>query len=247
MVKIFILSLIIQFSYASTELKVGFGDSLPPWVMPETNEGLILDILKKCLEPEGYKIVPVYHPYARRITNYQRGNIDVVTDINLRMLKKGDLKGSFSGYVYAYENFAFALSNKKFDFKEISELEKYSLLSWQGAINHLSDEYSKMAKNNKKYKETSQQKSQVQMLFLNRYDVVQLDYRIFQYYKSLIEKKGFIDTDQKIDMFPLFGKSPNGYLFRDKKIQKLFIKNLKKLRKNKKYKSLLYSQQGSTL
>ena len=45
-------------SWSSETIRVAFGDALAPWVMPETHDGIVLDILTEALEPAGYEIVP---------------------------------------------------------------------------------------------------------------------------------------------------------------------------------------------
>ncbi|WP_249330702.1 hypothetical protein [Pseudoalteromonas sp. S3178] len=43
-----------------------------------------------------------------------------------------------------------------------------------------------------------------------------MDKQSFNYFRANIKD---IDTTQKIDQFTLFGKSPNGYLFKSKKVR----------------------------
>ena len=97
-----------------------------------------------------------------------------------------------------------------------------------------------MAKNNKKYNETSRQKNQVEMLLLGRYDFVQMDLSIFNYYLEQLKKEAKIDTSQPVDKFALFGKSPNGILFKSKELRDLCLKNLKKSQEDPALKKYLY-------
>jgi polar amino acid transport system substrate-binding protein len=225
--------------WSSEKITVAFGDALAPWVMPDTNNGILIDIITEALEPAGYEIVPIYYPYLRRITEYRNGFVDVTCDINVNTMKDQKLSGFLSDDAYAYENFAFSLKEKGYQFKHLNELGNLLLLSWQGAIAHLGDEYAKMAINNPFYFETDRQESQIQMLFLKRADVVQLDKKIFEYFRSKVEKKGIIDTKAEVDSFPLFGKSPNGFLFHDKKIRDTFNRRLKLLKESGRYAEIL--------
>lgn len=242
----FLKFLIIMFSLSATssawsleKITVAFGDALAPWVMPDTHNGIILDILTEALEPAGYEIEPIYYPYLRRITEYKNGFVDVACDMNANTIKDKNLEGFLSDDAYAYENFAFSLKEKGYQFKHLNELGNLSLLSWQGAISHLGDEYAEMAKNNPFYFETDRQESQVQMLFLKRVDVVQLDKQIFSYFRSKVGQKGVIDTTVEVDSFALFGKSPNGFLFRDEKIRDEFNRQLKRLKNSGRYEAIL--------
>jgi polar amino acid transport system substrate-binding protein len=235
-----ILIIVLSFTVASQawsldKLKVAFGDALAPWVMPDTNNGIILDLISEALEPLGYTIEPIYYPYARRIKSYKLGLVDVACDMNLNTIKNENLSGFFSDEAYTYENFAFSLKEKGYQFKHLNELGNLRLLSWQGAITHLGDEYAKMASSNPFYSEHHDQELQIKMLFLKRVDVVQLDKQIFKYYRTKVSKKGDINTTEKVDRFTLFGKSPNGFLFRSVKIRDEFNQQLKILKDSGQY------------
>lgn len=82
-------------SNAAEKLTVVFGGTLAPWVLSDTNEGIIIDLLKATLQPLGYEIEPLYIPYARRINIYKADDIDVVSDMNLNTIKQHSLKGFF--------------------------------------------------------------------------------------------------------------------------------------------------------
>jgi polar amino acid transport system substrate-binding protein len=229
----------VSSAWSLEKITVAFGDALAPWVMPDTHSGILLDILTETLEPAGYEVVPIYYPYLRRITEYRHAHVDVTSDINLNTMKDQNLTGFLSDDAYAYENFAFSLKEKGYQFKHLNELGNLSLLSWQGATSQLGDEYAKMAINNPFYFETDRQEAQIQMLFLKRVDVVQLDKQIFNYFRSKVGQKRVVNTSAEVDRFPLFGKSPNGFLFRDQKIRDTFNRQLKWLKDSGRYAKIL--------
>ena len=220
---------------SAEHIKVAFGNALAPWIMPETNSGIILDIIRESLEPVGYTIEPIYYPYARRVKSFKQGLVDATSDMNLNTITNENLEGFFSDNAYTYENYAFSLHENAYQFKHLNDLAGLRLMSWQGAIAHLGDEYAKMASGNAFYKESHDQASQVKMLFLRRVDVIQLDEQIFNYYRVKVNQQGDISTNASVDRFPLFGKSPNGFLFRSKKIRNLFNQQLKRIKENGQY------------
>lgn len=62
----FIITTLLVSSFACAsptkqKLVVGFGETLPPFVMSHTNSGLTLDIIKAALTPLGYEIEPRYY------------------------------------------------------------------------------------------------------------------------------------------------------------------------------------------
>jgi len=236
--KIILFCLCITCSYASLSserLKVAFGNSLPPWVMPETENGILIDIISESLTPLGYEITNVYYPYARRILSYRQGLVDVVSDVNPEVIEREDLKGYFSDIAYTYTNYAFTLKSNNYQFKEISDLGNYRILSWQGATASLGPEYAEMALNNPFYSEHHNQALQLKMLFLDRVDVVQLDMQIFRYFRSSLAREGKINMQLEVDTFPLFGKNESGFLFRSIKARDTFNKQLKRLKKSGRY------------
>ena len=222
-------------SCSAEKLRVAFGNTLAPWVMAESNDGILIDLISEAMEPLGYEIEKVYYPYARRIRSYQSNIVDVVCDINQNNITSSNLFGHFSGNIYAYENYAFSLERNNYHFNSISDLGKYSLLSWQGARNHLGSAYDKMAANNPVYLETHNQKLQVKMLFLGRVDIIQLDKQIYEFYRVSLLKDKSVDANIAVDRFPLFGKNPNGFLFRSEKARDDFVNQVNKMKLDGRY------------
>ena len=57
--------------YAQKTIKVAFGNALAPWVFPQDNNGIIVDIISEALTPSGYTIEYIYVPYTGVPQNYQ--------------------------------------------------------------------------------------------------------------------------------------------------------------------------------
>ena len=222
----------------ATPLRIAYGDSLPPWVFADTDKGILLDITRASVEPAGYQVMPVYYPYARRVTAYLNHQVDVVTDITPSMVAKEGLEGYLSILFYSYENFAISLSERHFHFDKIMDLANLKVLSWQGAVNTLGGEYVEMAHANPNYTETHNQENQIKMLYLKRVDVIQMDLQIFKYYRGLVGEKNIIDTQQAVDMFPLFGKSHCGFLFRSEAARDAFNQHFEALKNSAQHEQI---------
>lgn len=230
---------LLAFSTQSKEkISIAFGDALAPWVIPASNSGIIIDIIKEALVPLGYELKFEYYPYLRRINSFRTNKIDVASDINLKTLEKEKLIGHFSGEVYAYENYAYSLRESGYSFKNINELSNYSLMSWQGAIIHLGGDYAKMAQNNPYYVESHDQRRQLEMLFRKRIQVIQLDEKIFNYYRLQLVNENIRIALAKVDRFSLFGRSPNGFLFKNEKIKDDFLKQLALMKEDGRYEAI---------
>ncbi|QBG37332.1 transporter substrate-binding domain-containing protein [Litorilituus sediminis] len=217
------------FHCLAEKISVAFGNTLAPWVMSESQSGILLDIVKQALEPLGYKVKPYYYPYARRINAFRQKEVDVVCDINLANIKHLSLRGHFSGEIYQYENYFYALSRNKFQFSSMDDLVGSSIVAWQGAMYSLDDKYEKMATANPFYMEIHNQKSQVKLLFNGRVDVIQLDKNIFEYYRLQIAKDGYINVNQGVDKFAFLTPNPGGFMFHSQKVRDDFLTQVNKM------------------
>lgn len=230
---------------AEQTIKVGVGNSMPPWVIQDNNEGITLDIIRKAFELSGIKVEPMYYPFARRLIAYSEGETDAVSDINAGLLEsQKNLKGNLSSIAYTLENIGVSLKKNNFNFAKISDLAGHSIVAWQGASSVIGGEYAEMAKNNTSYKETVDQKVQINLLYAGRADMIQLDRQIFKYFKKKASEESKLDTSQPVDIFPLFGKVDYGFLFRDKKNQEIFDKNLIKLKESGEYDKIFKKYAG---
>ena len=235
LITLLFLALPLQKAYSQQKITVGLGNTLPPCVMAEDNTGIIPDLLRATLGAQGYQLQFVYVPYARRILLYNENLVDVVSDINNKVIEANQMNGYFSDIAYNYENFAFSLAKRNFDLKSIAQLKHHTVLSWQGAKARLSPEYRDMAKENPNYSETYDQSTQVRLVYRERYEVIQMDGKIFDYYRALITKHGEVDVSEPVQRFALFGKSPNGFLFHDEALRDRFNESLRKLKSTEEY------------
>ena len=217
--------------------------------MPDSQNGILIELITEAMQPLGYKINKVYYPYERRIKSYQSKQLDAICDISEININNLNLKWFFSGNTYAYENYVYTLKKQKIHLTKISELSNYSMLSWQGAKRKLGREYEAMAFNNPFYKESHDQKLQIKMLFRERVDAIQMDKYIFEYYRLQVAYENEIDTTHEVDRFSLFGKNPNGFLFHSAKVRDDFIKQIALMKKDgrfdkifNKYKSSSYKE-----
>jgi polar amino acid transport system substrate-binding protein len=223
---------------ATQKITVAFGEVMAPWVFTETDRGIVVDILHAAMTPLGYEIDFVYLPYARRIKAYQSGSIDAVSDMNTKTIDEYGLRGFFSDIAYSYENYAFSLNKNNFQFTQIKDLKKHSVLSWQDAAVHLGPAYAEMVNGHPQYAETFDQSSQVKMLFLERFEVVQMDGSIFDYYRKKLVDANAQNALQKVDRFALLGASPNGFLFRSEIIRDDFNRQLLWLKSTGQYEEI---------
>lgn len=240
-IKLLIFTLILLIpntGFCQKKLTIAFGNLLAPWVIPDENTGILVELITKALEPAGYKVVPIYLPYLRRIHSYKNDSVDVSTDMNRNTIKAENLIGYFSGPIYEYQNYLISLSENNFAFKTLNDIGSHSLISWQGATEHLGEHYKKLMDKKSNYTETHDQSLQVKAIFLKRFDVAQMDLKIFKYYRNQIHIEGRIDTSAEVDLFPVLNASPNGLLFKDENIRDIFVKRVQQLKNNGEYQKI---------
>jgi len=100
--------LLVHTANSAEKITVAFGEILAPWIIVDSNQGIIVDIIEAAMTPLGYEIDHLYLPYARRTKAYQVGHVDVVSDMNLNTITKYDLQGYFSDIAYSYETLPLA-------------------------------------------------------------------------------------------------------------------------------------------
>lgn len=228
---IFLLLACAMKTYGKT-IKLGVASSPAPWVIADSNSGILIDLISEALTPLGYTIEISYLPYARRIESFQNQTVDAISDINQINIEHDKLGGYYSGEIYAYENYAYSLKKNNFSFNTVADLSPHSLLSWQGAQGKLGQEYDNMINASVSYQETPNQYLQVKMLLKERVEVVQMDKQIFHYYYHQLLSSNPQMQAQAISRFALFGKNPNGFLFHSPKIRDDFVNQFKRMKKN---------------
>ena len=94
------------------ELKIAIGLSLPPYVFPDTDTGMELDVVQIIFEKLGYSIIPVYVPYARVLTHLKGNIVQGAMTIN----ESSGVKDVFyTDSHITYQNVAVSLTTNNFE------------------------------------------------------------------------------------------------------------------------------------
>ncbi|GAA3930004.1 substrate-binding periplasmic protein [Litoribacillus peritrichatus] len=224
----FCLMLFSTYSVAET-LKIGVGLALPPYVLPSTNTGIEVDIVREALAVKGYKITPTYLPFARVPIELSDKRVDAAMTVNE---SSGLTKVFYSDTHVTYQNVAISLQANNFKIDHITDLKAHSIIAFQDATKYLGETFLTMAKSNKRYREYAKQSKQITMLFSKRVETVVMDINIFKYFRR--EEKS-VDTSQPYTVHEIFPPSQYKMAFLSQNIRDDFNEGLKMIKSSGQY------------
>lgn len=175
-----VLCLVFSFTVmAKTQLTILVGLDKPPYIDLNDSSGYELDLLRVLSKKMGYEAVFLHVPNARIRGLMLEGRADIAT------LQKPDPEQKelyYSEPYIRYQNVAASLSSKSLQLHQLEQLKPYSVVAFHNARTLLGPEYQKLVRLVMNYQEVANQSQQLQMLLLERCDVVVMDRNIFYYY-----------------------------------------------------------------
>ena len=215
------LFLCIAFSLtvqAKTELTILVGLDKPPYIDLNDSTGYELDLLRLLTQKMGYEAVFLHVPNARIKDLMLDGRADMAT------LQKPDpeLKQLYFSQPYIrYQNVAASLASKSLQLNQLEQLKPYSVVAFHNARTLLGPEYQKLVRFVMDYQEVANQSQQLQMLLLQRCDVVVMDRNIFYHYAKLAGQ-----SMQPFDLATVFPPSLYSAAFKNERLRAKFDKAL---------------------
>ncbi len=236
---IFLLCSFFSQSFAA-EVRMAFGERLPPFIIPETNSGIEIELVREALAFRGHTLKPEYYPMARIPVLFKNNQIDSI------MMDVGEDMQKYHGY-YAdppviYKNVFVTLKKNKISIKKPEDLKKLVVAGFIGAEKRYPEWLSKPSQEGT-YSEKNDQSVQVELLLINRADAVLCDKDIFRYYANQFQKRSGYKGPIEIDEFYFTKEDPKNYrpVFRDQKIRDDFNLRLANLMK-KKFDKAIYDK-----
>ena len=126
-----------------------------------------------------------------------------------------------------------ALSARRLDIRQIADLGRYSVSTFQRARELLGPEFMVMAAANPQYREEAQQIVRNRLLLSGRVDVIVGDRRIIEYFNH--EMGGQVDSNQSLSWYALFPPTPYQLGFRSVEQRDRFDAGLEALRRSGEY------------
>ncbi|UZE96616.1 substrate-binding periplasmic protein [Alkalimarinus alittae] len=232
---VYFVCFIVSPALYAEEVKMAFGEAIPPFSFPESDSGIEIEVIGEALAFHNHTLHPKYFPLARTPYVFKQRYVDAtMTDLGHDM----SLIGAFYGNsAVVYDNVFISLKSRNLKLESPSDLKGLSIISFQGA----SKRYPKWLKapyEAKLVTEQNKQLTQVLMLNAGKVDVALSDRNIFQYYSSQAEILG--TTIKDVTFHPFTDVNPNNYrpVFWDKKIRDDFNEGLEHLKKTGRYQAI---------
>ena len=213
-------------------IRVGMGDSQPPYLIAGTRDGIEYDIIEGTLSLAGYRLEPRFYPLSRMQALYRSGELDAAATVT----ENTGLPGCYSAPYIAYRHAAITLAARKLEINSITDLGHYSIATFQTARTELGEDFRAMADANPHYQEVSPQVLRNNMLYTGHVDVVVGDPTIFRYLNR--EVPSWIDTHQAITVHPIFPPHPYKIVFADKQVCERFNAALKQFVTSPEYEQI---------
>jgi len=225
-----LLLLCVSASIYAKDVRVAFGEKLPPFIIPESNSGIELDIIKEALAEKGHKLIPVYLPMGRISLAFKNKEVDVV------MMDVGEKLEVFGGYYgeapVLYQNYFITLKKKNLKIEKPQDLKGLRINSFVGALKRYPEWLKEVAKTDL-YSEKNDQSIQVKLLNLERVDVVLSDINIYKYYSMKAKSSSLNFKPQEVAFHRFTEVNPIHYkpVFENKDIRDDFNFGLKEISK----------------
>lgn len=188
----------------------------PPYMIQESHRGIDIDIAKKVLERLGHNVSIKYYSLSRAKYELEMGRLDAMVPL---FKSAGSERIFVSNPHVMYRPTAFSLKSNKVRVSSIKDLSKYKIMTFQGAVGYFGYEFLQVSKTALAYKEYFDMSKLVKMLFLNRADVMVLDYNIFHYYRRKLKLP---NRSEPVVTHAIFPKVPAVVGFKNQKLRDSF-------------------------
>lgn len=220
----------------AAEVRMAFGDRIPPFCFPETQSGIELEVIGEALAYRGHVLKPVFLPFARIPLAFQGPTLDgAMTDVGVDMRPFGAVYGDTA---VVYDNVFITLTERGLKIRTPADLEGLRIISFQGAAKRY-PQWLEGALRERRYFEQNDQAIQVRTLDLGRYDVVLSDRTIYRYFAR--EHQRQTGKPLKATTEHAFTRvNPDDYrpVFKSQEIRDDFNAGLKHLRSSGRYQAI---------
>jgi polar amino acid transport system substrate-binding protein len=219
----------------SDEVRVGFGESIPPYCIQETNSGIEVDIFREALAFRGHTLKPVFYPIQRVPVAFLNHDIDVaMSDVGTDLSKQG---GIYAMAAVTYHNAFFTLKKRHLRINAPHDLAGLKILGFPIASKRFPDWLGPSEKAGN-YLESHVQRAEIQQLLSGRYDVVLSDRYVFRYFAQQIDQES--KSPAEFEEHDVLSRASQGFraVFHDRHLKSDYEAGLKHLRSTGRYREI---------
>lgn len=215
-------------------ITVGFGANKPPYIFEDSKSGLELELVTAAFRAAGITVTPYFAPHDRLFSMLTHHHIQAVAMAN----KASKIPAFYSDSHIVYQNYAIALASRQdITIKNIADLGKYRVTSFQGARNMLGPAYRNAVDHSPNYSEQPQPSQRNTMLYHRRVDVVIADKRVFEYFREHAGPE--VDQSQPVRYFAVFPPTHYQVGFDQQEDRDRFNQGLALIHKNGTYDAIM--------
>ncbi|MGV8843651.1 MAG: substrate-binding periplasmic protein [Pseudomonas sp.] len=192
----------LAFAVYAEPLRVGFGESRPPYIFEKQRRGLEYEIISAAFQAAGTEMQPYFAPNERLHLMLRRGDIDCITSTN----ERNGTAAYYSKVYIHFQNIALALASHNYQIDTIADLDRYSISTFQRARVLLGPVFQHMAVTNPNYQEEARQINRNRLLYIGRVDVIVGDSRMINYFSREVSDQ--VDINQPVTRYKLFAPTP---------------------------------------
>ncbi len=218
------------------DVRMAFGDRIPPFCFPETNSGIELEVIGEALAYRGHQLRPSYYPLARVPMAFKTGLVDAaMTDAGQDMRATG---AHYGDSAVVYDNVLITLAERHLKIRTPEDLHGLTVIAFQGAAKRYPQWLGPVVAEGHFF-EQNDQAIQVQTLEIGRYDVVLSDRTIFHYFRAKLQQETG-QTPKAVVEHDFTKVNPNDYrpLFRDPKVRDDFNAGLRHLKATGRFRQI---------
>jgi len=239
MVLLLLVLLSIALPAGAADVRMAFGDNLPPYILVQSNSGIEVDIVREALAYRGHVLRPLFMPMGRIPIAFMAGKADaIMMDVGREMGPAGAVYGEVP---VVYDNVMYTLARRRLSIKKPEDLDKLWIMSFVGAARRYPAWLGKL-EHTPFYVERNNQSVQPLLLALGRYDVVVSDRTIFTYFSRQQQKADPGFRMPPLDEHALPPADTRAYrtVFRDATVRDDFNAGLAWLRKSGRYAAIYH-------
>ncbi|MFC3050924.1 substrate-binding periplasmic protein [Kordiimonas pumila] len=214
---------------AKEPLRLATRIDLPPYVMNTATNGIEVDIIKEIFREFDQDIIFIQMPRIRMIQMFDDSKIDGILTQN----SQASNVGCVTNWYLFHQNFAFSLAENNFLIDNLSDLQNYSIVSFDGAKKYLGSDFTNAVKENPRYLESSDQSVHIELLYKKRFDVVVGDEWVFWYIQKKYQEKSGVF--KQLNAHHILPPSLYSARFQDPAICSFFDQALAMMRKSGRY------------